>query len=711
MVTRGMNDMVRVLSIAAILSLIIGATSCLAEVPDAPPAADASTVLLWHFDEGVGETASDASGNGLDGVVSGAEWVEGRFGKALQWTEENGQVSVATDLAAITDRFTLQAWIKLDQLPTGTPPLWASDVAGKLGSVVMTVRPPGVLYVGVTLGESRHHLTGTQDIPVGEWTHIALVYDGPSRKIGTFVNGQTDLEVTVPAGEPSVNKDPARQFFVRSYGGTDEKLVGAIDEVCLSNDAKLFGNEWAHAAHLHALRYTSELMLLSEVPPAHSNPPLSYRISVTDAAGAEVFAADVPAADAAGGKCLPVEMAEGDYHAQVTATLADGTERVMWDRNMLWTPPDRSVWDLTADNVLLREGEPVFPLMAYHVRQKDLGLMADSAINIAKCWTTTYPPDWEKPGDGVGYVEACTEAGVLSVCSGGGMYAEGVQERVASHYRGNRDLVFYYVADEPHGPGRQPDDMLNRAEAWNRLDPSHVAFLLHNRPTQFTWYSPACDVFATDAYPLRRPEDTDMTRVANWARAAVDSVAWRKPVWMALQCYTTRSTEDSTASRDMLPRLPTTDELRCMSYMSLAEGCRGLLYYSFDDTYYNRNGIRGVNIAEEFPEFWAGMCGVIEELAAHSDVWTMPYADMPEPTCSNEKIIVQRRPYASEGKAYVLVVNPERDVQDAWVQLAGLTGVGQVQDALGGAPADIRDGLIMAELQPLQSQCFIVPLN
>ncbi len=711
MVTRGMNDMVRVLSIAAILSLIVGATSCLAEVPDAPPAADASTVLLWHFDEGVGETASDASGNGLDGVVSGAEWVEGRFGKALQWTEENGQVSVATDLAAITDRFTLQAWIKLDQLPTGTPPLWASDVAGKLGSVVMTVRPPGVLYVGVTLGESRHHLTGTQDIPVGEWTHIALVYDGPSRKIGTFVNGQTDLEVTVPAGEPSVNKDPARQFFVRSYGGTDEKLVGAIDEVCLSNDAKLFGNEWAHAAYLHALRYTSELMLLSEVPPAHSNPPLSYRISVTDAAGAEVFAADVPAADAAGGKCLPVEMAEGDYHAQVTATLADGTERVMWDRNMLWTPPDRSVWDLTADNVLLREGEPVFPLMAYHVRQKDLGLMADSAINIAKCWTTTYPPDWEKPGDGVGYVEACTEAGVLSVCSGGGMYAEGVQERVASHYRGNRDLVFYYVADEPHGPGRQPDDMLNRAEAWNRLDPSHVAFLLHNRPTQFTWYSPACDVFATDAYPLRRPEDTDMTRVANWARAAVDSVAWRKPVWMALQCYTTRSTEDSTASRDMLPRLPTTDELRCMSYMSLAEGCRGLLYYSFDDTYYNRNGIRGVNIAEEFPEFWAGMCGVIEELAAHSDVWTMPYADMPEPTCSNEKIIVQRRPYASEGKAYVLVVNPERDVQDAWVQLAGLTSVGQVQDALGGAPADIRDGLIMAELQPLQSQCFIVPLD
>ena len=703
--------MSRTISLLTLLLTVLAATTCLAAPTDAAPVPDDNTVLLWRFDEGEGETAADASGNGLDGAIFGAEWVEGRFGKALRWTEEAGQVSVATDLTSITDRFTLQAWIKLDQLPTGTPPFWASDVVGKLGTVVMTVRPPGVLYIGVMLGESKHYLTGERAIPVGEWTHVAVVYDGPSRKIGTFVNGERDLEVTVPAGEPPVNEDALNRFFVRSYRGTDEKLVGAIDEVCLSNDARLFGNEWRHTAHLHALRYTSELMLLSEVPPAHPNPPVSYHVSVTDAAGAEVVAADMPAVDAAEGKVFPVEMTEGEYHARVTCTVADGSEQVKWDRDMRWTPPDRSVWDLRADNVLLREGEPVFPLMAYHVRQKDLGLIAASALNIAKCWTTTYPPDWEKPGDGVGYVEACTEAGVLSVCSGGGMYAEGMQERIGAHYRGNRDLVFYYVDDEPHGPGRQPEDILRRAEAWNRFDPSHPAFLLHNRATQFTWYSPACDVFATDAYPLRRPEDTDMSRVANWARAAVDSVGWRKPVWMALQCYTVRSTEEGTKSRDMVPRLPTRDELRCMSYMSLAEGCRGLLYYSFDDSYYSRNGIRGVNIAEEFPEFWAGMCGVIEELAARADIWTMPYADMPEPTCSNDKIIVQRRPYAADGKAYVLVVNPERDLQDAWVQLAGLEGVGQVQDALGGPPADIRDGLIMAELQPLQAACYIVPMD
>ena len=199
-----------------------------------------------------------------------------------------------------------------------------------------------------------------------------------------------------------------------------------------------------------------------------------------------------------------------------------------------------------------------------------------------------------------------------------------------------------------------------------------------------------------------------MIRVATWTRAAVDAVHWRKPVWMALQCYTTRSTEARTKSRDELPRLPTPEELRCMSYMALAEGARGLLYYAFDDTYYNRNGIRGVNLAEEYPEFWAEMTEVIQELASHTDIWTMPYADIPAPTCDNHRVIAQRRPYCSNGKVYVLVVNPQRNVQTVRVKVDGLKATGQVQDALGAQPAEMRDGSIADELQPLQAKCYVV---
>ena len=130
------------------------------------------------------------------------------------------------DFSTITDRFTLEAWIKLDKYPTGKPPFWTSDVVGKLDSFVMTVRPPGVLYVGVQLGPNRNWLVGHTRIPLHQWTQVALVHDGPARKIGTFVNGVMDLEADVPPGLPPVNQNPERSFFVRSYGGTDEKLVG-----------------------------------------------------------------------------------------------------------------------------------------------------------------------------------------------------------------------------------------------------------------------------------------------------------------------------------------------------------------------------------------------------------------------------------------------------------------------------------------------------
>ena len=695
------------------LSVALAASVVCASAPDAPPAPDDSTLLLWHFDEGEGEVAGDASAHGLDGAISGAEWVEGRFGKALQWGEDNGRVAVDADLSAITDRFTLECWIRLDKYPTGEVPFWTSDVAGKLGSLGMNIRPPGVLYIGVQLGQLKNYLLGHEVIPLNEWTHVALVYDGPARKIGTFVNGMPDLEVDVPPDAAPVNLDPDRMFYARSYSGNDEKLVGAIDEVCLSNRVKTFGNHWTYRVFLHALRYSSELLLASAVPPGLADPPVTYHLRVTDQAGAPVVQADVPAEQAvAGGAVVPAPgLAEGTYRALVTCTLASGAEETLWDRQMLYTPPDTSVFDIRPDNVLVREGKPLFPLVVYHVRQKDLGVIADSALNTANSWTTTYPPDWERPGDGVGFVEACGAAGLMAVCGGGGLYGPGVQERTGEHYRGSRDLLFYYVADEPSGPGRQPEDMLECAEAWNRYDPTHPAFLLQNRPAEFAPYAPACDIFATDCYPIRRAEDTNMRPVSVWTRTAVEAVRWRKPVWLALQCYTVRSTEPSTASRDGLPRLPTADELRCMSYIALAEGARGLLYYAFDDTYYTQKGIRGVNLAEEHPDFWKQMKGVLAELALHSDIWTMPYADLPEPTCSNEKIIVQRRPYAEAGKLYVLVVNPERDVQTAPVKIEGLTGTLTVADALGGPPAEMRDGLITAELQPLQSACYVVPMD
>jgi len=702
----------RSLSAVCGLGLCAAVATGWAGVPTALIAPDDSTVLLWHLDEGEGEMAADASPAGaFVGKIRGAEWVDGKFGKALHWDEGNGNVSVQGDFSAITDQFTLEAWVKLDTQPSGKEPFWAFDIAGKLFPFVMTIRPPGVLYVGVQLGEQRNWLHGQTQIPIGEWTHLALVYDGPAGRIGTFVNGEIDKEFDVGpgVGDVSISDNP---FWIRSYAGGNEKLIGAIDEVCLSSRAKTFGHEWQSYVFLHTLRYSSELLLGLCVVPNAPNPPRSFELAISDGRGTEVVSATLNAQQVAAGAVIPAqELQAGEYHAKVVATRADGTRETMLEREMRYTPPEKDLVDIRPDGVLLVEGEPMFPIMAYHVRQKDLKLVREAGFNIAAAFTTTYPPGWERESDGVGYMEKCGEAGILGVGLGGGIRtnAEAAQATL-THYRGSRDLAMYYLDDEPHGPGRQPEDITRLYEQWAAWDPTHPMFLLHNRPAEFARYAPACDIFATDSYPVRREDDPPLRRVAIWTKAAVDAVFGRKAVWIALQCYTVKAVSEKGKGRDGVPRLPTEEELRCMSYLALAEGARGLLWYAFDDTYYDNGAIRGVNIAEEFPEFWETLKRVIAEIAAHQGIWTYPYADL-HPESANEELVVQRRPYLKDGVAHMLVVNPTQEEQAVRLQLEEVADTEEVRDALGGSPGRLAGGTLTDTLEPRQAKCYLVPLN
>ncbi|MCY3551955.1 MAG: hypothetical protein OXH39_15950, partial [Candidatus Poribacteria bacterium] len=49
---------------------------------------------MWLFDEGKGGTAADSSENGNDGEIHGAKWVDGKFGKALEFDGVSNWVEV-----------------------------------------------------------------------------------------------------------------------------------------------------------------------------------------------------------------------------------------------------------------------------------------------------------------------------------------------------------------------------------------------------------------------------------------------------------------------------------------------------------------------------------------------------------------------------------------------------------------------------------------
>ncbi|MBM4084753.1 MAG: LamG domain-containing protein, partial [Planctomycetes bacterium] len=427
------------LVLTVVVCLAWGLRGAMAETPAAPNMPDNATVLLWHLDAGGGNTAADAATGGkLAGKITGAEWVDGRFGKALKWGADNGNVQVRGDFSAIRDAFTLQAWVYLERLPTGQPPFWASDVVGKLKSFVITVRPPGVLYVGVQLGEQPNWLTGQTPIPVQRWTHVALVYDGAAGKIGTFVDGKLDAEFDLPPSSPRTVHHADHAFIVRSYSGSDEKLVGMIDEVFLSSRAHTFGHRWRRPVYLHALRYSSAFLLGMGQTAQGANPTHSVALSIEDAERRPVLTKRLTAQEAASGAVIPAPgLAAGQYRATVTLTSADGATETALDRVFRYTPPQTRLVDIRPDGVCVAQGKPFFPLGLYHVAQKDLKAVAEAGFNAAFAFASTLAPNWPAKNDGVGYIEKCGEHGLMGVGLGGALHKPDIGQTTLTHYQSN----------------------------------------------------------------------------------------------------------------------------------------------------------------------------------------------------------------------------------------------------------------------------------
>jgi hypothetical protein len=148
----------------------------------------AEVKALWLFDEGSGNTAIDSSGNGCDGVIEGAKYVQGKYGTGLKF-DGKSFVDIGFPKALqedIVGPFTAEVWIKLDKEPP-------SD-----HSTIIFMQTSGTLAMGFTsstgggfygyAGDNVKITDPEVPFPVGEWVHIAHTFDGTIQKL--YRNGE-----------------------------------------------------------------------------------------------------------------------------------------------------------------------------------------------------------------------------------------------------------------------------------------------------------------------------------------------------------------------------------------------------------------------------------------------------------------------------------------------------------------------------------------
>ncbi|WP_344447883.1 LamG-like jellyroll fold domain-containing protein [Acrocarpospora macrocephala] len=161
--------------------------------PPPPGGGDTQAAAHWRLDEPSGTTALDTSGHGHDALISSlATRGPGRFGGAVTRTPA-GSVAMATTPVLRTDQsYTVAGWLKLNdragwyqlaqQNGTTRAPFYLGVDAGS-GDILY------VHYSADTASPTQYGVYSGVDAPVGQWFHLAGVYDATAGRLSVYLNG------------------------------------------------------------------------------------------------------------------------------------------------------------------------------------------------------------------------------------------------------------------------------------------------------------------------------------------------------------------------------------------------------------------------------------------------------------------------------------------------------------------------------------------
>lgn len=186
-------------------------------------------VGAWLFDEDGGDTARDSSGNGNDGtLLKNPEWVEGKFGSALEFDGTNGvEIANPENFEFLTWTYVL--WFRA-AAGGDYPNLIGRQFANAHGWTIH-LDPGGATFrIRIdTDGGINQVKTVPTNVRNEEWHHGAITQDDDSKKLEMYINGvKGDLSY---AGD--YNNSGGFLKIASPAVGAVNLNAGAIDEVAI----------------------------------------------------------------------------------------------------------------------------------------------------------------------------------------------------------------------------------------------------------------------------------------------------------------------------------------------------------------------------------------------------------------------------------------------------------------------------------------------
>lgn len=226
---------------------------CIRDIPrNATDQIGENTVGYWRFNENRGSTATDISGNGNDGDIAGAQWVDGVAESALTFDGESDHVNAGADTSLRNEAYTVTAWVRFDEL-SGTQAITSKYEPGSRLNALLV--EDDRTFLNYHNGSWQEH---TGDIPLSSdrWHHIAVTVSPDHAR--TYVDGEMDLDIS-DIGTLTENDGDQYIGSANGYWQSD----ATIDEVRVWDRALAPDEvEWVYRQHGHLDYIDTENLIL-----------------------------------------------------------------------------------------------------------------------------------------------------------------------------------------------------------------------------------------------------------------------------------------------------------------------------------------------------------------------------------------------------------------------------------------------------------------
>lgn len=235
---------------------------------------DSNFIGVWHLGEGSGTTTADSLNQHNGSLVNSPTWVDGKIGKALQFTNSGAKrVEIPDPDQGLNPSYvTAEGWVYWDAVTTIRQPWGKSVHAGGSGKA-----QHGLFTQGSKLRARFETVGGKLNVDgtypsTSVWYYYAVTYDGTTGRV--YIDG-----IEVASGTLSSTLKSAGTDRFQIAGEIDRAnyiLDGMVDEVRISDIAR--SGDWIATEYNNQNSPSTFYSVGSEEvsPPDISNTPNNY---------------------------------------------------------------------------------------------------------------------------------------------------------------------------------------------------------------------------------------------------------------------------------------------------------------------------------------------------------------------------------------------------------------------------------------------------